>query len=488
MSTKRSSVDSRPPKPKRRQAARATGQRREAGDKQGSGGKQDSADSREPRPPKGGADKPVVRFINELLLEAVRRRASDIHFEPFQHQLRIRFRVDGVLHTTRVEGPEMARGVTSRIKIMAGLNIAERRIPQDGHTTLTVPPSRAIDVRVSTIPAVWGEKTVLRLLDASHTNLSIDQLGLFERQKRHLLEALRRRQGLILVTGPTGSGKTQTVYAGLNRLNKVSRNIATVEDPVEIRLDGVNQVQVNPRIGLDFASTLRAMLRQDPDVLLVGEIRDRETADIALRAAHTGHLVLSTLHTNSAAETLSRLLSMGIPPFNLATATRMIVAQRLVRRLCRHCKKSVPAPQHIRDIMNGVPQGQETQKTRETQQMQQVHQAKETWEAQREQQTQEAWKKRDRQNGQESPEKREEQLNIYEPGGCEHCLVGYHGRVGVYEVVPVSRAMSEIIMQGGSVLALEAQMRNETLLDLQQAALHHVAAGDTSMAEATGLL
>ncbi|MGI9251499.1 MAG: GspE/PulE family protein [Pseudohongiellaceae bacterium] len=389
------------------------------------------------------ADKPLVRLINELMLEAVRCRASDVHFEPFQDRLRVRFRVDGVLHTARQETLELAKGVASRIKIMAGLNIAERRIPQDGHTTIVAPPARSIDVRVSTIPTIWGEKTVLRLLDASHTDLSIDQLGLFNSQKQHYLDALKGRQGLILITGPTGSGKTQTVYAGLNHLNQESRNIATVEDPVEIRLDGINQLQVNPRIGLSFASALRALLRQDPDALLVGEIRDSETAEIAIRAAQTGHLVLSTLHTNSAAETLTRLLNMGIPSFNLATATRMIVAQRLLRRLCPHCKKSQPVPE---DMMKGVKQDEGL--------------AAELGDRPR----------------------------IYQARGCNRCLGGYHGRVGVYEVVPVSRAMSEIITQNGSSLALEEQMGKESLANMQQSALRHVAVGNTSLAEARRLL
>lgn len=283
-------------------------------------------------------EEPIVKFVNRILLDAITLGASDIHFEPYEQTFRIRYRQDGLLHEVASPPLHLATRIVTRIKVMANLDISERRLPQDGHFKMTLSPSRAIDCRISTCPTIAGEKTVVRLFDPRLLNLSIEHLGFNSTQKKQVLNAIHRPQGMMLVTGPTGSGKTVTLYSALSALNTIDKNISTVEDPVEIKLPGINQVTVHPKIGLTFATALRAFLRQDPDVIMVGEIRDLETANIAIKAAHTGHLVLSTLHTNSAAETLTRLINMGIPPFNIASALRLIIAQRLVRRLCEHCK------------------------------------------------------------------------------------------------------------------------------------------------------
>ena len=382
-----------------------------------------------------GADEtPIVRLVNRLLLDALQAGASDIHFEPFESSCRVRFRIDGILHEITRPPVNIARRIASRLKIMAQMDISERRLPQDGRIRLRLADGGGVDFRVNTLPTLWGEKLVLRILDGGGGEMQIDGLGLSDSQRGQYLYALRASQGLILVTGPTGSGKTVTLYAGLRLLNTPERNIATVEDPVEINLEGVNQVAVNSRIGLDFALALRAFLRQDPDVLMVGEIRDLETAEIAVKAAQTGHLVLSTLHTNSAVETLNRLKNMGVPAFNLATSVRLIVAQRLARKLCPHCRQPLRLP---RAAM--------------------------------------------REAGFESAGIDDPQL--FGARGCENCKGGYRGRVGIYEFLPISPTMADIVMRDGNALDIAAQARKEGLEDLRRAALEVAAAGLTSLDE-----
>jgi len=376
---------------------------------------------------------PVVRFVNKLLLDAVRAGASDIHIEPYEHSYRIRLRSDGILREVSHPPRALANRIASRIKIMAGLDISERRLPQDGRIRMKLARNRAIDFRVNALPTVWGEKLVLRLLDPGNTCVGIDLLGYEEGQKSLYLAALRRSQGLILVTGPTGSGKTVSLYSGLDLLNTAGINISTAEDPVEINLEGVNQVAVNTRIGLSFASVLRAFLRQDPDVIMVGEIRDLETAEIAIKAAQTGHLVLSTLHTNSAIDTLVRLRNMGIPSYNLASSVSLIMAQRLCRRLC-HCKRPLQLPASVlRDAGFHAEQV--------------------------------------------------DGLHLYAPVGCEACTDGFRGRVGIHEVLPVTEGMSRIIMRDGNALQLAEQAGKEGYSTLRQSALAKVAQGLTSLEE-----
>ena len=382
-----------------------------------------------------GADEtPIVRLVNRLLLDALQAGASDIHFEPFETSCRVRFRIDGILHEITHPPVNIARRIASRLKIMAQMDISERRLPQDGRIRLRLADGGGVDFRVNTLPTLWGEKLVLRVLDGGGEQMDIDALGLTDFQREQLLYALQASQGLILVTGPTGSGKTVTLYAGLRLLNTAERNIATVEDPVEINLEGVNQVAVNNRIGLDFALALRAFLRQDPDVLMVGEIRDLETAEIAIKAAQTGHLVLSTLHTNSAGETLNRLKNMGVPAFNLATSVRLIVAQRLARKLCPHCRQPLQLP---RETLREA--GFETA-------------------------------------GIDDPQ-------LFSARGCEQCKSGYRGRVGIYEFLPISPTMAEIVMRDGNALEIAAQASKEGLGNLRQAALEKAAAGLTSLDE-----
>ncbi len=290
------------------------------------------------------AEDAVVRFVNKMLLDAIRGGSSDLHFEPYEKTYRVRFRTDGMLHEVAKPPIQLASRISARLKVMAGLDISERRKPQDGRIKMRVSKNKSIDFRVNTLPTLWGEKIVMRILDSSSAQMGIDALGYEEDQKELYLAALKQPQGMILVTGPTGSGKTVSLYTGLNILNTTDINISTAEDPVEINLEGINQVNVNPRQGMDFSQALRAFLRQDPDVIMVGEIRDLETAEIAIKAAQTGHMVMSTLHTNSAAETLTRLLNMGVPAFNLATSVNLIIAQRLARKLCSHCKKEHDVP------------------------------------------------------------------------------------------------------------------------------------------------
>jgi type IV pilus assembly protein PilB len=384
---------------------------------------------------KGVDDTPVVRFVNKVLLDAINKGASDIHVEPYEHFLRVRFRIDGVLQEVAKPPINMANRITSRIKVMSRMDISERRVPQDGRIKLKVSKKRAIDFRVNTCPTLFGEKVVLRILDPSSAKLGIDALGYEEEQKRAYLKALSNPYGMILVTGPTGSGKTVSLYTGLNILNTVDRNISTAEDPAEINMPGVNQVKVNPKAGLDFASALRAFLRQDPDAIMVGEIRDLETANIAIKAAQTGHMVLSTLHTNDAPQTLSRLLNMGVAPFNIASAVSLIIAQRLARRLCEHCK-----------TLDDVP---------------------------KEALLQEGFTEEDLVD-----------LKIYKAVGCDKCTDGYKGRVGVYQVMKLSEEIGRIIMAGGNAMQIADQARKEGVDDLRRSALKKVKAGLTSLVEA----
>ena len=379
-------------------------------------------------------DQPIIAFINKMLLDAIRKGASDLHFEPYEKMYRIRFRIDGILHEVASPPIALANRLSARLKVMSRLDIAEKRVPQDGRIKLKISGKKSIDFRVSTLPTIWGEKVVMRILDSDSAMLGIDILGYEEHQKKLYMDALAQPQGMILVTGPTGSGKTVSLYTGLNILNTEGCNISTAEDPVEINLPGINQVQVNPRAGLTFPSALKAFLRQDPDVIMVGEIRDLETAEIAIKAAQTGHLVLSTLHTNSAPETLTRLLNMGVPAYNVASSVSLIIAQRLARRLCGHCKTEEKLP--------------------ETELLQQGF----------------------------TPEQLPG-LKLFKPVGCDHCTNGYKGRVGIYEVMPVSPKMAEIIMDGGTSLDIVQQAQVEGVNNLRQSGLIKAAAGLTSLAE-----
>lgn len=381
-----------------------------------------------------GDDAPVVRYVNKTLLNAIRKEASDIHFEPYERYYRVRMRIDGVLREVARPPIKLATRITARLKVMSRLDIAEKRVPQDGRMKLKLSPTRAIDFRVSSCPTLFGEKVVLRILDSSSAKLGIDALGYEPIQKQHYLSALNKPQGMILVTGPTGSGKTVSLYTGLNILNTDEHNISTAEDPAEINLPGINQVNINTKAGLDFASALRAFLRQDPDIIMVGEIRDLETAEIAIKAAQTGHLVLSTLHTNSAPETLTRLVNMGVQSFNIATSVSLVIAQRLARRLCNHCKRPQDVPQDSL-LDNGFSPDQLTE------------------------------------------------LVVYGPQGCDQCTGGYKGRVGIYQVMPISETMGRIIMDGGNALDIAEQAQREGVSDLRQSALQKVQQGITSLEE-----
>jgi len=380
-------------------------------------------------------DAPIVRFVNKVLLDAIKRGASDIHFEPYERSYRIRFRLDGVLKEVATPPVQLAVKLAARLKVMSRLDIAERRVPQDGRIKMKISKNRAIDFRVSTCPTLFGEKTVMRILDSSSATLGIDSLGYEPFQKQLYMEALARPHGMILVTGPTGSGKTVSLYTGLNILNTEDTNISTAEDPVEIMLPGINQVNINPKVGLTFAGALRAFLRQDPDVIMVGEIRDLETAEIALKAAQTGHLVLSTLHTNDAPKTLTRLVDMGVKPYAIATSVSLIIAQRLARRLCNNCKTKLDIPD-------------------------------------------EALRKEGF-----TPEEIATGLQIFGPVGCTQCTDGYKGRTGIYEVMPVSEEIGRIIMTGGSVLDIKEQAQREGVWGLRQSALSKVKMGVTSLEE-----
>ncbi|WP_130901798.1 MULTISPECIES: type IV-A pilus assembly ATPase PilB [unclassified Pseudomonas] len=379
-------------------------------------------------------DAPVVRFVHKMLLDAIKSGSSDLHFEPYEKNYRVRMRTDGMLREVAKPPIQLAGRIAARLKVMASLDISERRKPQDGRIKMRLSKSKSIDFRVNTLPTLWGEKVVIRILDPSSAQMGIDALGYEAEQKALYLAALKQPQGMILVTGPTGSGKTVSLYTGLNILNTVDINISTAEDPVEINMEGINQVNVNPRQGLDFAQALRSFLRQDPDVIMVGEIRDLETAEIAIKAAQTGHLVLSTLHTNSAAETLTRLHNMGIPGFNIATSVSLIIAQRLARKLCAHCKRPLDIP-HETLLKEGF------------------------------------------------PEERIGHFTIYEPVGCDHCNGGYKGRVGIYEVVKNTPDLQRLIMAEGNSLEIDIQMRRDGFADLRTSGLHKAMQGITSLEE-----
>lgn len=380
-------------------------------------------------------DAPIVRFVNKVLLDAIRRGASDIHFEPYEKIFRVRYRLDGILKEIAQPPVQLTPKITARIKVMARLDIAERRVPQDGRIKMRLSKNRAIDFRVSSCPTLYGEKIVTRILDPSQAMLGIDALGYEPNQKQLYLKHLAKPQGMILVTGPTGSGKTVSLYTGLNILNREDTNISTAEDPAEINLPGVNQVNVNPKVGLTFAAALRAFLRQDPDVVMVGEIRDLETAEIAIKAAQTGHLVLSTLHTNDAPQTLTRLVDMGVKPYAIATSVSLIIAQRLARRLCTQCKQLLEIPPEAL-VKEGFPAA-------------------------------------DVSNG----------LKIYGPKGCSNCTDGYKGRVGIYQVMEVSDEIGRIIMGGGNAIDINDQAANEGVWDLRRSGLEKVKAGLTSLEE-----
>lgn len=381
-------------------------------------------------------DTPIVRYVNKILLDAINKGASDIHVEPYEKFMRIRYRVDGVLMEVAKPPLQMAMRLIARIKVMSRMDISERRVPQDGRIKMKLSRNRAIDFRVNTCPTLFGEKVVARILDPSSAQMGIDHLGYEEDQKNLYMNALAKPYGMILVTGPTGSGKTVSLYTGLNILNEPERNISTAEDPAEINLAGINQVNVNVKAGLTFAEALRSFLRQDPDVIMVGEIRDLETAEIAIKAAQTGHLVLSTLHTNDAPQTLSRLLNMGVPAFNVATAVTLIIAQRLGRRLCGNCKAVDDIPREAL-IEAGF------------------------------------------------AESEADDIKVYKPVGCDQCNgSGYKGRVGVYQVMPLTDAIGRIIMEGGTSLDIEDQSRKEGVANLRESALKKVKAGLMGLEEA----
>jgi len=380
-------------------------------------------------------DAPVVRFLQKMLVDAFTMRASDLHFEPYEHSYRVRFRIDGELREIASPPIAIKDKLASRIKVISKMDIAEKRVPQDGKMKLKIGPDRVIDFRVSTLPTLFGEKIVIRILDPSSAKLGIDALGYEPKDKERLLHAINRPYGMILVTGPTGSGKTVSLYTCLNILNKPGVNIATAEDPSEINLPGINQVNVNEKAGLTFAVALKSFLRQDPDIIMVGEIRDLDTADIAIKAAQTGHLVLSTLHTNDAPSTLTRLRNMGVAPFNIASSVLLITAQRLARRLCPNCKVAVDIPQKA--LLEAGFQ----------------------------------------------PEELDGNWKPYHPVGCSACNNGYKGRVGLYQVMPISEEIQRIILRDGSALEIAGQSRREGVHTLREAGLHKVKMGLTSLEE-----
>ncbi|MBK8814487.1 MAG: type IV-A pilus assembly ATPase PilB [Methylococcaceae bacterium] len=379
-------------------------------------------------------DAPIVRFVNKILLDAIKKGASDIHLEPYEKNFRIRFRSDGILHQIASPPANISGRIISRIKVMSKMDIAERRVPQDGRIKMILSKTRAIDFRVNTCPTLFGEKVVLRILDPTSAQIGIEKLGFEPEQEKLYMEAIHKPYGMVLVTGPTGSGKTVSLYTGLNILNKMERNISTAEDPVEITVEGINQVNVNVKSGLTFANALRAFLRQDPDIIMVGEIRDLETAEIAVKAAQTGHLVLSTLHTNDAPQTLNRLMQMGIEPFNIVSAVNLIMAQRLARRLCEVCKKQVSLPDKV---LLSIGFKEDELKT----------------------------------------------LKLFGPVGCDNCTNGYKGRVGIYQVMTLSEKMRAMILDGANAMQLATQAQAEGINDLRASGLNKVRMGITSIEE-----
>ena len=380
-------------------------------------------------------DAPIVLYVNKVLSDAIKKGASDIHFEPYQGEYRVRFRIDGVLIEASSPPTDLAQRVAARIKAISNMDIAEKRKPQDGRLKLNLSLNQNIEFRVSTLPTVWGEKVVMRVLQNEVTAVGLDNLGFDAEQKQLFVDALNQPQGLILVTGPTGCGKSLSLYTGLNLLNTEQLNISTVEDPVEVHLNGINQVQVNPKAGLTFAGALRAFLRQDPDVLMIGEIRDTDTADIAIKASQTGHLVLSTLHTNSAVETINRLINMGIPAYNLASSVSLIMAQRLVRKLCEHCK----VPDIYLPKQELIRQGFQSEQLTNT--------------------------------------------VIYQAQGCAKCNHGYKGRTGIFEIVKPDEKFKHSIINQDNPIALSALFEHQEFTSLRQSGLHKVLAGVTSLAE-----
>jgi type IV pilus assembly protein PilB len=393
------------------------------------GEKEDEADQ-----DAGIDDTPIVRFVNKILLDAINKGASDIHLEPYEKKFRIRFRHDGMLSEVASPPTNLANRIISRLKVMSRMNIAEKRVPQDGRIVMALSKNRSIDFRVNTLPTLHGEKIVLRILDPTSAQIGIEALGFEEEQKKHFIEAINKPYGMVLVTGPTGSGKTVSLYTGLNMLNSPERNISTAEDPVEITVTGINQVNVNVKTGLTFAVALRAFLRQDPDIIMVGEIRDLETAEISVKAAQTGHMVLSTLHTNDAPQTLSRLAQMGVPAFNIASAVVLIMAQRLARRLCEHCKEPVTLPKDAL-LETGFSEGEL------------------------------------------------DDLTVYHAVGCDQCVNGYKGRVGIYQVMPISEEMGRLIMENRTSIELADQAKKEGVKDLRESGLNKIRSGITSIEE-----
>jgi len=382
-----------------------------------------------------GDDTPVVKFVNKVLVDAIRRGASDIHFEPYEDDYRVRFRIDGLLKQVAKAPVKLKDRIAARLKVMAQLDIAEKRVPQDGRIKLNLSKTKQIDFRVSTLPTLFGEKIVLRILDGSAAKLGIDKLGYEPDQQKLFLDAIHKPYGMVLVTGPTGSGKTVSLYTALGILNDETRNISTAEDPVEIRLPGVNQVQQNNKRGMTFAAALRSFLRQDPDVIMVGEIRDLETAEIAIKAAQTGHMVLSTLHTNDAPQTIARLMNMGIAPYNITSSVTLVIAQRLARRLCPHCKRKMRLPDHAL-VAEGFSEAE-------------VHAG----------------------------------FDVYEAVGCEECTEGYKGRTGIYQVMPMSEEIAAVVLAGGNAMEIARIAREQGIRDLRDSALLKVKEGVTSLAE-----
>ena len=383
-----------------------------------------------------GDEAPIVKYINKLLIDAIRMGASDLHFEPYEKSYRVRYRVDGVLRQIANPPLQLATRLASRLKVMSQMDISEKRLPQDGRIKLKLSKTKAIDFRVNSLPTLFGEKLVLRILDPSSAMLGIDALGYEPAQKELFMQALDKPQGMLLITGPTGSGKTVSLYTGLNILNREDINISTAEDPVEINLEGINQVNVNAKVGLTFSAALKSFLRQDPDIVMVGEIRDLETAEIAIKAAQTGHMVMSTLHTNSAPETLTRLRNMGVPSFNIATSVNLVIAQRLARRLCAQCKELADIPDSSLLEM-----------------------------------------------GFTAEDLKDPDFHVYQPVGCAECREGYKGRVGIYEVMKVTPEISKIIMEDGNAIEIAAASARLGFNNLRRSGLIKVMQGVTSLQE-----